>query len=60
MNKVQANKEAAEQSKSGATRFVVWVFDKGLAVFSAEQARAWARRISIEAAFLDGMQIAKR
>lgn len=51
------HKEAAKLSKTGGVRFVVYVFDEGGDVYTAEQARMYAPLIQIEAAYLDGVQV---
>lgn len=58
MNAKQAAKDAAKQSKDGAVRFVVWVFDQGRDVYNADQAKRYAACIDVEAAYLNGVQIA--
>ena len=59
MNDKQAAKQAIKQSKDEGQAFVVWVFDQGRDVFSAEQARIYAPLINIEAAYVNGVQIAQ-
>ena len=59
MNQAQANKKAAKASKTEGSQYVVWVFDQGREIFSAEQARIYAPLISIEAVFVGGVQIAQ-
>lgn len=58
MNTKQAHAQAARTSTDGKTRYVVYVFDEGADVYTAEQARIYAPLIMIKAAYLNGMQIA--
>lgn len=60
MNTKQAHKQAAKDSKDGAARYVVYVFDEGTDVYDAEQARMYAPLINIEATYLNGVQIASQ
>jgi hypothetical protein len=60
VNSKQAHKEAAKASKDGAARYVVYVFDEGTDVYTAEQARIYAPLIFIEATYLGGVQIASQ
>jgi hypothetical protein len=60
MNTKQAHKQAAKDSKDGAARYVVYVFDEGSDVYNADQARTYAPLIIIEAAYLNGVQIASQ
>jgi len=60
MNTKQAHKQAAKDSKDGAARYVVYVFDEGANVYDAEQARIYAPLIAIEAVYLNGVQIASQ
>jgi len=59
MNRDQANKRAAQQSKTDGPHYVVWVFDQGREVFNAEQARRYAPLIQVDAAYVDGIEVAK-
>ena len=59
MNTAQANKQAAKASKTEGAQYVVWVFDEGRDVYSAEQARLYAPLIHIEAVYVGGVQVAQ-
>jgi hypothetical protein len=59
MNEKQAAKAAAKFSKEdGEAQFVVWVFDDGRHVYSAEQTRRYAPFLHIEAAYVAGVKVA--
>jgi hypothetical protein len=58
MKQAAANKEAAAKSKDGQMRLVVWVFDQGREVVDTEQARMYAAFYTVEAVFLNGVQLA--
>ena len=57
MTEAQARKQAAQMSKAAGTRYVVWIFDEGRAVFDAEQVRMYSALINIEAVFMCGHEI---
>lgn len=59
MNAAQANKQAAKASKTAGAQYVVWVFDEGRDVYSAEQARRYAPLIQIEAVYVGGVKMAQ-
>ena len=59
MNEKQAHKQAAAASATAGAHFVVWVFDQGREVFSAEQARIYGPLVHIEAAYVAGVQVAQ-
>jgi hypothetical protein len=59
MDSKQAHKQAAKASKTEGAQYVVWVFDQGRAIYSAEQARRYAPLIHIEAAYVGGVQVAQ-
>lgn len=58
MNQQQANKQAAESSKTDGARYVVYVFDQGYDVYDRDQARRYAPLIVIEALYVDGVKCA--
>lgn len=53
------HKAAAKASLAGYTMFVVYVPDEGERVYTAEQAKVWQGFVMIEAAYLNGKQIAQ-
>lgn len=57
-NEQRAHKEAAKASKSGASMFVVYVFDQGYDVYDAEQCRLWAPLVMVEACYVSGVKVA--
>ena len=59
MNQAQANKQAAKASKTEGAQYVVWVFDEGRSIYSAEQVRIYAPLICIESVFVGGVQVAQ-
>lgn len=54
----QTQKRAAEASKSGSIFYAVYVLDSGPEVFNAEQMRRYSDCVIVDAAFLNGKQIA--
>ena len=59
MTEAQARKQAAKQSKTDGTQFVVWVFDEGRDIYNAEQARRYAPLNQIDASYVGGVEVAK-
>lgn len=58
MNAKQAHKQAAAESKTEGARYVVYVFDQGQDVYSAEQCRMWQALILVEACYIAGVKVA--
>ena len=56
-NEQRAHKQAAKASKTEGQQFVVYVFDQGYDVYSADQARMYAPLILIEAAYVGGVKV---
>lgn len=52
------HKQAAEQSKTQGTQFVVYVFDQGRDVYDSEQARRYAPFLTVEAVYMNGVKVA--
>ncbi len=57
MTEQQAHKQAAKLSKAEGAQFVVYVFDEGQDVYSANQALLYQQLVILEACYINGVRM---
>lgn len=56
-NEQRAHKKAANESKTGEVRFVVYVFDEGYQVVNSAQQKTWGAFTFLEATYISGVKV---